>query len=860
LANLSTQQRGKLFIFLGYAPGVGKTHRMLSQALNQRKLGKKVVVAYVKLFSQAGYKSMLEQLTSPDMHQYQFDEDIDTEMLVAQNPHIVLVDDIHERITVNARHYRRYQIVEALLNAGIDVFCTLNVHHIESLNDVIEQTIGFSVEETVPDRLIDYASDIELVDTAIQSLLTRYRLRQVAPQRSYKGNHDNQTLLSLRQLTVRHISQQISTFRDGTSGSIHSFSTPEKLMVCISSSPLSAKLVRSAYRLAKEIHAEWSAVYVEGANRRAVDEESQKRLIQVMHLVEELGGKVVTIHGHSISETLMRYAQHHGITRIIIGHSTLPRWRDLFRGSVVNQLIKRNKDIDIHVVNSGLAAEKTPLFKIRPQINHRQIYIKSVVSVMLVTIVSFLIAPLVFPATLVTLYLLTIMFVAGYLGYRPAIVATVLSVVSFLFLFIPSPVAMGTENLPYIAILVGLSVAGITITRLVSVAIERANVANRRADQIMELYSLSRDLSTVVDLDEIVRTVITHITQSFQADAVVFLPEDQQLSPCHITANFPLADAEKAMVEHVYTTGESAGFSITKNTDALGMYLPLRTAHQIEGVIGVILPENRLPTLNQHRLLDAFANQAALAIGANRLIEQAHNTRLIHEREKLQSALLDSISHDLRTPLVSIAGALSSLRDESTLFDAKMQVELIDDAWSEAERLNRLVENLLEMSRLQSGELTLNRDWHDLGEIIAVARSQLRERLSNYQVMIHVQPDVSLIYVDFTLMVQVLVNLLDNAAKYSPEAKPIELCAMTQLSSIVFQVADSGSGIPEKELPHIFNKFYRASNVTYKNGTGLGLSICSGIVEAHNGTIRAFNRPEGGAVFEVRLPKEDINS
>jgi two-component system sensor histidine kinase KdpD len=445
-----------------------------------------------------------------------------------------------------------------------------------------------------------------------------------------------------------------------------------------------------------------------------------------------------------------------------------------------------------------------------------------------------------------------------YLGYRHALIATVLSVLSFFFFFVPHTLASPIGSLPHIVILIGLLVSGMIVTHFITSAIDRANNANRHANQMMELYSLSRDLSTMIALDGIIETIMTHVKHSFRADACLYLSQDNHLELYQSSAGFPEAQIEKHASHEAFRRGQSTGISTPtpSHSESQAIYIPLRTAHQKVGVIGVAFSHNSLPTLEQHRLLDAFANQAALAIEANRLVEQAQEARIAREREKLQSALLDSISHDIRTPLVSITGALSSLREEAALFDEAMRMELIDDAWLETQRLNRLVENLLEMSRLQSGELKLNRDWHDPDEIIGVARSQLRERLREYRIKTHIQKNISLIYIDFTLMVQVLVNLLDNAAKYTSDLKTIEICTLSKPASIVFQIADTGTGIPEMELPHIFNKFYRASNVQSINGTGLGLSICAGIVEAHNGSIRAFNRPEGGAIFEVELPLE----
>lgn len=850
------QQEGKLYLFLGYADGVGKTHMMLNTALQQQQQGLNVEIVHVKQFANAGYLEMIEKFEHVPSQQHGF-AFIDVEAILQRKPHVVILDDLYQC----NQSQRCYQALHQILDAGIHVYTTLTVYYLQSLSDTVERLTGMQFEKPVPDSLLDQAAHIQLVDAPVETVLQRVQNKTVLALESPHSRHifSEATLTAFRQMALRYVSQWIESHPPLQAASLQqleTLNTVERLMVCISASPLSSKLIRAAHQLARELDAEWVVVYVE-SSQGIHDEHSQNRLIQNMHLAENLGGKVVTIHGETIADTLMRYAKRHDITKMIIGYPTRSLWHSLWHESVIDSLIKHNSDMDIYIISSSQPEENFVDFVSEHGPLQWQKYLLAFGVITATTLLDIFIRPFVFPATLVTLYLLGIAAVAVYLGNRSAMIATILSVVSFFFFFVPSSVDTPIETMPYIVILVGLLFAGTVLTRFITGALERADSAYRRADQMMELYSLSRDLSTTIAPDDIIGTITTHVHQTFQAEVGLYLNQDDGLELHQATAGFPTSSDSMIMLK-AYETGQSTGAGTPAYTEATAIYVPMRTAHKKVGVLGVAFPDGGTPTLDQHRLLDAFANQAALAMEASRLMEETHRARLAQEREKLQSALLDSISHDIRTPLVAITGALSSLRDEETLFDAQMRVELIDDAWLETERLNRLVENLLEMSRLQSGELRLNCDWHDLDEIIAVARSQLRERLRDYQIRIHLlQEDVSLVYVDFTLMVQVLVNLLDNAAKYTTDVKIIEICTMCAASSIILQVADRGPGIPKNELPLIFNKFYRASNVRNINGTGLGLSICAGIVEAHNGSIYAFNRPEGGAVFEVRLPMEN---
>ena len=456
------------------------------------------------------------------------------------------------------------------------------------------------------------------------------------------------------------------------------------------------------------------------------------------------------------------------------------------------------------------------------------------------------------PANLVMFYLLAVVIVALRLGYGPAMLSAAAGVIAFNFFFVPPQRALRVADAQYLLTFLGLFCVGVVIASLTSRVRNQTEAAQRRERETAQLYSLSRELSAVMEQDVIVQRIVSRAGQTFQCQTALYLPKAGQLQITAQTAPPPGKQDENEAVKWAYQHGQPSGCGTENMPDAAGHYVPLISAQKVIGVLALYQQQD-MP-LEQQRLLDAFATQSAMAIEAVQLGEEAQQARLLREKEKLQAAVLNSISHDLRTPLVSITGTLSSLLQGDVLFDEHSRLELLTGAYSEAERLNRLVGNLLDMSRLEAGSMKLKRELYDLSEVIAVARSQLREQLSRRQVIISFSDDLPMIPVDLTLFAQVFVNLLDNAMKYSSPDLPIEIRATRSDASVQITVADHGIGIPERDMPHIFEKFYRASTVNGQGGSGLGLSICQGIVEAHGGTIEAKNRAEGGTCFLINLP------
>lgn len=861
-------QRGQLRIFLGYAAGVGKTHAMLRAGLQQKQEGTDVACAWVnthgfepsdRLLNEIGViRSQTSPFTEPPQQSLILDEILD------RRPALVLIDDLEQVNGADSSHPYRYQDIEELLDSGIHVYTTVNIQHLESLNDIVHQITGITIESTVPDRLFDSAEHIELIDMLPEDLLRRFQTDGIhiphETQQLYRlGNLRALRELALRQ-TAQHVDHQMRAYmiNKAIPGP---WAAGERLLVCISSNPLSTRLVRTGCRMAHELNTAWFVVYVDEPSGKELADPHQKQLYETMKLAEQLGAQVDRITGSSIAEALLDYARQQNITKIIIGQPLRPRWQEILSGSVVNQLIRQSGNIDVHVINSGSqTTTASPVFPYRLQMDPA-VYLQAGIIVVFATLAALLVNTIITldPANLVMFYLLAVVIVALRLGYGPSVITAIASVLIFNFFFVPPRYTMRVGDAQYLLTFLGLFIAGVVIASLTSRTHRQTEAARRREYETAQLLSLTRTLSTTVDRDEIASRIVNHVHQSFHHPVALYLEHGGKLTLQSHTEGFLTSRVDETLLPWTHQHRQSAGRGTETRPDAEAYYVPVMTAQHSLGVL-VLLLDQPLPMAKQH-LLDASATQAGLALEAVQLGEAAQQAQLLREKERLQSILLNSISHDLRTPLVSITGTLSSLLEQDTKLETKTQHALLVDALSESERLNQLVGNLLDISRLESGSLKLKRELYDLSEIIGVARTQLRERTSERRFIIHLPVDLPMIDVDITLFAQVFTNLFDNALKYSSPHTPIEVKAECGDHQIKIQIGDHGMGIPPDEQPYIFNKFFRASNVEGRGGSGLGLAICQGIVEAHDGDLSVRNREEGGTWFIIQLPltKEILN-
>jgi two-component system sensor histidine kinase KdpD len=861
------RSRGRLRIFLGYAAGVGKTYAMLEAAQQRRADGVDVVVGCVETHGRAETTAFLDKLEVVPRRSLAYRgavlAEMDVDAVLARRPGLVIVDELAHSNAPTARHPKRYQDVEELLDAGLDVYSALNIQHLESLIDVVAQITGVTVRETVPDRVIDEAAEIILVDLPPDELRQRLQEGKVYVPEQAAGASERffrqGNLTALREITLRRAAERVD---DQMRAYMQTRAIPgpwpasERLLVGVSASPLSERLVRSARRLADDLNAEWFAVHVETPAEAQADAEQADRVARVLQLAQELGARPVTLPGPAVAPALLDYARAHNVTKLVVGRPMRSRWQALVRGSVVDRLIHASGAIDVYIV-SGSEAGKVEQTE-RARVPHRPLsrYVKVLFLVAVITLVGLPLRFVLAPTNVVMLFLAAVVYAAVAWGRGPALLASFLGVLAFDFFYVPPHLTLAVSDTEYLLTFTGLFLVGLVVSTLAAQAREQAEAARRRAHQTAELYDLSRALTAVAAIDELLGVLRRHVEQTFDRQAALLLPEGERLVVRLASPDLNLGDNELAAADWAYRHGQSAGRGTATLPAARLRYLPLATARRVLGVLGVVGPPqpDRPLQPEQLRLLEAFASQGALALERAELAQQAGQAEVLQATEKLHTALLNSISHDLRTPLVSITGALSSLQEDGAVLDSQARRTLVDNARDEAERLNRLVGNLLDMTRLEAGALKVKRQPVEVADLVGTALQQLAPRLAGRPVRVAVPANLPPVAADYVLILQVLVNLLDNALKYSLPGSQIDVSAQQRAENVEIVVADRGAGIPPPDLARVFDKFYRVQRPGNATGTGLGLSIGKGIVEAHGGRLSAENRDGGGTVVRMSLP------
>jgi len=878
------RRRGRLKIFFGASAGVGKTFGMLLAAHERRAEGLDILAGYVETHKRAETEQLLEglEILPPRMVEYRGTQvrEFDLDAALKRHPALILVDELAHTNAPGSRHLKRWQDVEELLEAGIDVYTTINVQHIESLNDVVSQITGIPVWETVPDAVLEGANEIELIDLPPDELLLRLKEGKVyLPQQAERAAQNffrKGNLIALRELALRRTADRVDAqMRDYREDHAIQkvWQVKERMLVCIGPGSNAENLVRAAYRLAQLLKAEWIVLYVETAKLQHLSKEQRDAVLRTLKLAEELGAETVTLGGSKLSEEVISYARTRNVTRIVLGKPTRSGWKRWLLGSLVDIIVRQAGDINIHVVGKesdflsqtrenpyfsrsrlylGLASEEH-----RPLVKWRAGYLWAVVATAICTAIAWLMLGHFDLANLIMVYLLGVVAVAARYGRGPSVLSSFLSVVLFDFCFVPPRFSFAVSDTQYLITFAVMLLVALVISSMTASTRHQAKIAGQRERRIASLYAMSRELTATRGEENIVRIAVKHVAEVFEAQAVVLLPNDTgrivypkaegSAQSCH--------GSDLSVAQWVYDHGQMAG----QGTDTLPggemIYLPLKASSGMMGVL-VLLPLNpaRIALPEQQRLLETFTSQIALALERVNLSAEAHNAQLKMETEQLRNALFSAISHDLRTPLAAIVGASSSLVQDDDKLDDHTRHELSLTIYDEALRMAGLANNLLDMARLEAGAVVLNRQWQPLEEVIGGALAGLAARLDHHLVNVKLPKDLPLVEIDSLLIERVFANLLENAVKYTPPGTPIEISATTGSNELVVIVSDQGWGIPAGEEKRIFEKFYRVTSEGNQGGAGLGLTICRSIVEAHGGRIWADNLPTGGAAFHFTLP------
>ena len=861
------QRRGKLKIFFGAAAGVGKTYAMLEAGRDERADGRDVVVGYVETHQRAETDALLAGLETLPLWNVEYRgttlREFDLDGALARRPALILVDELAHTNAPGSRHAKRWQDVLELLDAGIDVYTTMNVQHVESLNDVIAKITGVVVRETVPDSVLEQADDVELIDLPPDDLLERFREGKVyvpdQAQEAIKNFFRKGNLIALRELALRRTADRVDAQmrvyrREHAIEKV--WPVTERLLVCVNASPLSARLVRATKRMADRLDAPWIAAYVETPAQLRMPQEDKDRVVQTRRLAEQLGAETVTLSGRTMSEAILGFAHDRNVTKIVVGKPRRSLWQRMLLGSIVDALVRGSGDIDIEVI-SGEREDATPIAPVRRRAIPTEWapYVWATAVVALASGVAWLTLPFFELANLVMVYLLGIVVVATRYGQGPSLLSSVLSVAALDFLFVPPVYTFAVSDVRYLFLFAVMLVVGLVTSSLAARIRTQADAASQRERRTAALYAMSRELASARGVEPLLAIAVRHISEVFRSPVVVLLPGAGGSLDAWSGGQFKLDANDVGVARWVHEHHQPAGLGTATLPGASALYLPLQAPRGPVGVLGVRPPDGHaFDAPDQLHQLETFSNQTALAIERAQLADEAQDAQVRIETERLRSSLLSSVSHDLRTPLATITGAASTILESGSQLDAQARQELLESVREEAERLNRLVQNLLEMTRLESGALQLHREWHPLEEVIGAALSRLGKKLSGRRVHTSVPSDLPLVPIDDVLVEQVLVNLLDNAIKYTPAESPIRIMATSTDEAVTVEIADHGPGLPRGEEDRIFEKFYRAQPDRGR-GSGLGLAICQGIVKAHGGRIWAQNLPEGGVAFLFTLPR-----
>jgi two-component system sensor histidine kinase KdpD len=860
------RHRGKLKVFFGAAAGVGKTYAMLEAAREQRAEGADVVVGYVETHGRRETEALLDGLEILPARAVEYRgttvREFDLDAALARRPTLILVDELAHSNAAGSRHAKRWQDVVELLDAGINVYTTLNVQHVDSLNDVVAQITGVAVRETVPDSALEQADELELIDLPPDELLERFKEGKVyipaQAEEAVRNFFRKGNLIALRELALRRTAEQVDAqmrtyMRDHAIGTVWPVS--ERLLVSVGPSPHSARIVRAAKRMAERLGAPWIAAYVETPAHLRLPVEARDRVVQALRLAEQLGAETVTLSGHRMSDEILAFARARNVTRIVVGKPRRGLWKRLFLGSIVDALVQGSGDIDIAVISGEREEDRAMPVRPRVEVTSGLGYVQAVAVVALATAVAWLSFRFLELADLVMIYLLGIVIVSTRRTRGPSIVASILSVAALDFFFVPPYLTFAVSDTQHFVTFAVMLIAGLLISGLTVRIQTQAEAAREREQRTAALFALSRELASTGGVDELLTTAVQHIAEVFRSKvAVLVATADGRLVPRGGGMGFEVESSEAAVARWVYEHRQAAGLGTSTLPGASALWIPLVAPRGPVGALG-LRPTDRhgFDAPEQLHQLETFANQTALAVERARLAEEAQETQVRMESERLRSSLLSSVSHDLRTPLATITGSASALLEHGGTLGASAQRELLESIREEGERLNRLVQNLLEMTRLDSGALRLRRQWHPLEEVIGAALERLQPRLAGRRVTTRVPPDLPLVPIDDVLVEQVLINLLDNALKYTPAGSPIMIIATATDRAVTVEVADHGPGLAHGDEDRVFEKFFRGTPGAGR-GAGLGLAICKGIVEAHGGRIWAQNLPEGGVAFLFTLP------
>ncbi len=857
---------------------------MLMEAHDMKKMGKDIVIGYIEPHARPETMELVNGIENIGVKTIDYKgitlKEFDLDKALVRKPNIILVDELAHTNVRTERHRKRWQDIEELLEAGVNVFTTLNVQHIESLNDIVESITHISVRETIPDKIFDDADKVELIDIEPDELLNRFSEGKVYSQEQTKKAFNNfftkNNLFALREIALRRTADRVKYEVESvrlSKGQITVMPTSDVVLACISPSPSSTRVIRTATRMAEAHHSKWIALYVETTKSQNLSKEDKERLNANFNLAEQLGGEVVTVYSDNIIEQIIQYAKFRNVTKIIIGknHKKPNNLFHFYARDIVDQLMESNSYIDVYVIpNSNFDKErkkdvKTNKFKF--DVSRKEILISSLI-MLVSTIISLVIDYIGFSeANVIMVFILGVIIVnMKTRGYILGFICSIISIFLFNFLFTEPRYSLEVYDKSYLVTFPIMIIVTFTIGTLTNKIQKEAYNSAQRENRTQILYRVSRKLLSATGTADVVGIGIKYLSRLLERTVICYLTQDNKLlTPFIYTSNKGekdrtlLSKDEEAVAHWTFLNDKESGAGTNTFYGAKGYYMPLKSNGKILGVLGVSCISGKLKP-EEKFIFETVASQIYIALDREILAETQKNSKLEIESERLRSNLLRSISHDLRSPLAGIKGAVSTIIETGNLISEKTRMELLEGVYDDTEWLIRLVENLLSMTRFDGGNMKVKKSLEIVEEVVYEAVQRTSKRLKNHKIKVSVPENVIMAPMDGSLIEQVLINLFDNALKFTPKESIIEVKVYENKENVVFKVIDNGIGINEEILPNIFDRFFTNGNKISDSsrGVGLGLAICKSIVEAHGGTISAKNQEGGGAIFRFDIPKEDI--
>ena len=870
-------ERGKLKIFLGYAAGVGKTYAMLDDAKEQLKSGVDVVVGYIEPHSRPETMQLLEGLNAipPVILHYKNMtlKEFDLAAALQRKPELILVDELAHSNAEGVRHKKRYQDVEELLNAGIDVYTTINIQHIESLNDIIEDITTINVRETVPDYIFDNADKVKLVDVDPDELLKRFEEGKIyRPERATVAMQNfftKDNLRLLREIAMRKTADGISQYKNNEN-TINEKTIGTKFLVCIGPSVSSAKCIRWTARIADAFHCQWIALYVETPNSASYSDEQNRSIRNNLDLAARLGAPIVTLNGIDIASVISQYSKLSGITDIVIGKSRNRKaLQTLFEKDLEDKLISLLSNTEIHIItdNDDVKPFRNPeMFKWRNNIYFTWHDTFKTTAILIITIMlSLLVREAgIGNQNIIMIFILSVLIISRFTqGYLFGVTSSILSVLIFNFLFVEPLYTFNAIQSGYpLTFLIMLLVALFTSALMIRIKTQVAlTVSRERRTEI--LYEINKKLLVTRGLDNIIELTNTYISNYFGRSSIFYFEDPDggnagvfKQSSLDPDSSYMLTRDEQAVAHWVFVNKKRAGAGTDTLMGAGAFYMPILSQGNVLGVLGISCINGVLIDHNNRIFLRMIASLVAMALERQRLSDEQRNIVIESEKEKMRSNLLRAISHDLRTPLTGILGSSSAILENKNTMDTVTQVKLLEGIKEDSQWLIRMVENLLSITRISESTMNVVKIPEAVEEIVAESVSRIKNRFNNSNIIVKVPDDLLMIPMDGTLIEQVIINLLENAIKHSPENSPIHLTVKKSDNIAIFEVSDNGEGISQQDLPSLFDGYSssKSKSSDSSRGMGIGLTICKSIINAHNGKIEAENKTDGGAIFRFMLP------